>query len=297
MRLYNKDKWLDIINDTKYQKIRDKIQETFKDIVFYEDEHRYFVGDRELTCVSNVTHAFQEHFDTNTVAEATYNRHFNNPDSKYYQMTVDEIKAEWKRISDTACETGTDRHNFGESCLHFMMGDYDGIVSDFKDRLHKDENGDYYMESIYPKEDAVVRFWNDIPKSIVPILAENKVYVINDEYAYSGTFDILFYYDAEIDGKDRNKSGLLIFDYKTNVDLYKNYNSKKLLYPFNELLDMPLNIYKLQLSLYQLALEKIDLKVIGRRLIWLKPNGTYDKIPLETYYTTLDETLKKIRII
>lgn len=292
IRLYNTDKWLDICNDKKYQCIRDKITNSFTGLTFIEESHQYFLGDRELMCVSNVIHQFKEHFDSETEAQKTYERNFNNQDSKYYQMTPEEILEQWEKISQTACRTGTDRHNFGESCFYFMIGQYDKIVPEFTDRLKYDENSKPYMLALYPKEFAIVKFWQDLPRCIVPIAAENKVFNVNDDYAYSGTFDILFYYDALLDNKDDSKSGLMIFDYKTNVDLYKNFKGKRLLEPFNGLLDMDLSIYKLQLSAYQLCLENIGLNIIARRLIWLKPDGKYEKVPLESYTRMLDEALR-----
>lgn len=293
MRLYNKDKWLDIISDKKYQLIRQNITDSFQDLVFQEKGHKYFVKGRELISVSNLIHKFQEHFDEKSVAQRTYKSHFNNPDSKYYQMSVEQIIESWHTISRNACEHGTDRHNFGESCFYFMIGDYSHIVGEFADRMHIDENGDFYFESIYPKEDAIVKFWTDIPRCMIPVLAENKVYSIQEEYAYSGTFDLLFYYDSTLNNQPEENSGLVIFDYKTNKDLYKNFDSNRLLEPFNDLLDMPLNIYKLQLSAYQHCLENIGLKIIGRRLIWIKPDGTYIKINLESYVQKLVNELKK----
>ena len=46
----------------------------------------------------------------------------------------------------------------------------------------------------------------------------------------------------------------------------------------------------------QLNLEQLGFKVIGRRLIWLLPNGTYDKIPLETYSEKLKKYLTENKI-
>lgn len=261
---------------------------------FIEESHQYFLGDRELMCVSNVTHMFQEHFDSETMAYECYERHFDDFTSKYYQMTPEMILEAWKKISDDACSHGTNVHEFGESCFYFMTRQYDRILDRYKDRLHINENGnDYFISSEDPKEVAVVEFWEALPKSIVPIAAENKVFNIKDEYAYSGTFDILFYYDPAIDGKVSNNEGLMVFDYKTNKDLYKNFKLKKLLSPFDELLDMPLSIYKLQLTAYQMCLEKVGLHVVARRIIWLLPNGTFQKIPLEEYCKMLDYGLKQ----
>jgi hypothetical protein len=244
------------------------------------------VGERELLSVSVVTHLFKEHFDSETKAVETSERNWDNPNSKYYRMTPEEILKQWKDKSENACSHGTEVHEFGESCFYYMTGQYDKILPNFKDRL-TDDGG---FESKSPKEDAVVKFYQDIPQCIVPILAETKVY--DTDLGYAGTFDILFYYDATLDGKTDNESGLVIMDWKTNEDLYKNFMGKTLLIPFNQLPDMPLSVYKLQLSLYQICLENIGFYVKARRILWLKPEGIYDKISLEAYVETLRIALK-----
>ena len=288
--LYN-GKWDGIWDLPKYQEMRDKITESFKGLVFVEEGHRYFLNEKEFTCVSNVTHMFQEHFDAHAKAQETFERNFNNLQSKYYGMTAEEIERSWKENSKQACEHGTERHEFGESCFYYMTKQYDKILPAFKDRLTEDGG----FEARYPKEEATVKFWEDLPVCYVPIAVENITY--SRKLNYSGTFDMLFYYDAELDGKDPRLSGFVIFDYKTNKDLYKNFQEKKLLPPFEGLLDAPVSVYKLQLSLYENNLNEIGFKVVGRRLIWLRPDGTYDKIPLESYVKTLKKYLTEHPIL
>ena len=284
--LYRNKKWEGIWDNPKYQEIRSKILKDFTGLVFIEEGHKYFLNGKPMTCVSDVTHMFKEHFDSNQKAIETSERNWDNPDSKYYRMTPEQILESWKRISKDACEHGTFTHECGESLFYYMTGQLDKVLPEFKDRLTEDGG----FRILYPKEDAAAKFYEDIPECIVPILAETKVF--DEELGYSGTFDILFYYDAELDGKSADKSGLVIMDWKTNKDLYKNFKEQKLLEPFEELLDMPLNIYKLQLSLYQNCLEKVGLKTVARRILWLKPDGTYDKISLEEYVKVLREALK-----
>lgn len=288
--LYNKGKWIDIYNNERYSIIRNEILNKFNGLTFIEEGHKYFLNGKEMECVSNVAHLFQQHLDTKLLAEQTFERNFNNNKSKYFQMSVDEIITMWNKISNDACNHGTLIHEFGESAFYYMTGQYDKILPNFKDRITKDGG----FKAISEKEEAVVKFYEEIPKCIVPILAETKVFVEYEHYGYAGTFDILFYYDAELDNKTNDKSGLLILDYKTNVDLYKNFKEQKLLQPFNDLLDMPLSVYKLQLSLYENALYKIGLKVVGRRILWLKNDGEYEKINLESYRQKIDDELKKI---
>ena len=289
--LKQKTYWVEHYRDEKYEVIRQNILQSFKDLVFDELPHKYYLNGVELDCVSNITHLFKPHFDTDRMARETFERNFNNENSKYYRMTVQQIKESWKKTSDDACELGSARHNFGESVFWWMVGEYDKIVPEFIDRFTVDENGDRICTPQFPKEEAIVRFWSDLPECYIPILAENKVFNVNENYAYSGTFDILFYYDAPLNGKPDSQSGAYIMDYKTNKDLYKNFKEQKLLHPFEELLDMPLSIYKLQLAAYQLCLEKINIPIIMRCLIWLRPNGEYEKIRLEDLSKRLNKAL------
>lgn len=278
-------KWDGIWDRDKYRRFREAIITAYGDIVFDEGPHKYYLNGKEMTCVSNVTHLFKEEFDSVQKANETFMRNYDNESSKYYHMTADEILAQWKSISNNATTIGSERHEFGESCFYFMTGRPDMVLDGFKDRITLDNDGNTVFEAVHPKEMAIAQFWNDIPQCMVPILAENKVY--DERLSYSGTFDILFYYDAELDGKPADCSGFVIFDYKTNRDLYKNFRGKRLLDPFTDLLDMSVNIYTLQLSLYQNCIENIGMKVIGRRLIWIKEDGSYEKVPLAEYVDKL----------
>ena len=272
-------------NDEKYVAIRSKIKDAFKDLIFDELPHKYYLHGKEITCVSNVTHLFVPHFDEDNMAQATFERNFNNPKSQYYRMTPTMIKESWKKISSDACALGTDRHLFAESLFYFTTGQLDLVPDEFKERIKTDENGEVIFCAEMPKEIAAMNFYKDLPDCYIPILAETKVY--DEDLNYSGTFDLLMYYDATLNGKSDNNSGLLVLDWKTNKDLYKNFNGEKMLYPFEDLLNMSLNVYKLQLSLYMNCIEKIGFKVIDRKLMWLKNDGRYEKIELEEYVDRL----------
>ena len=61
--------------------------------------------------------------------------------------------------------------------------------------------------------------------------------------------------------------------------------------PFDKFINEPQGEYTAQLSLYQIPLEDIGLKVIDRRLIWLKQDGTYEKIPTPDITRIIRDTL------
>ena len=88
---------------------------------------------------------------------------------------------------------------------------------------------------------------------------------------------MLYYYDG---GGNPERAGFIIFDYKTNKCLENDLNlryGKYLREPFDNLVEQDLSLYTIQLSLYALMLEDIGLKVIDRKLIWLKEDSTFEK--------------------
>jgi hypothetical protein len=83
----------------------------------------------------------------------------------------------------------------------------------------------------------------------------------------------------------------MMVTHNTNEDLYKNYRGQTLLWPFQDMLDQNVSYYTLQLSLYAIPLQNIGYKVIGRRLIWVKPDGTYEKVKIDSVSDRLREAL------
>ena len=258
--------WKEKFNLPELRAIRDKVQDSFKDLIFEEGPHLYYFNGKRVTSVSRTIDRFVEPFDTEERAQHCFEKYYNDPTSKYYQMTAEDIKKQWKKKNDNANNQGTLAHAFGENAMHYMVGDYDAIDPMFKDRLV-----DGKFEARDGFEEAVVKFWNDMPDEYVPMLVENRVYAFcgKDEPVYAGTFDLLVY--STVPGKE----GLVIFDYKTNEDLYKNFMGKLLLDPFKTLLDTPKNHYEIQQALYENALNEIGLDILGKRLVWIKDDGTY----------------------
>lgn len=263
--------WVEKFKDPRIQAIRDKIQDSFKDLVFDEGPHLYYLNGKRVTSVSVTVDKFVEPFPTEEKAQGCYEKYYEDPTSPYYHMTAEEIKKMWKDKNNRANEQGTLAHAFGENAMHYMVGDYDAIDEAFKDRL---VDGKFEARTGFEK--AIVKFWNDMPDEYIPILVENRVYACcgTDGPVYAGTFDLLVY--CTIPGKE----GLIIFDYKTNEDLYKNFKDQRLLKPFDKMKDMPKNHYELQQSLYENALNEIGLKVLGKRLVWIKTDGTYKVVKM-----------------
>lgn len=268
--------------------IRTKILTEFKDLKFIEDGHKYMLNGEQLPSVSEITHKFCAYpFDEEAQAIAYAEKHGETP-----QYWMDE----WKFKNLKATTSGTLVHAYGESLAWVKNGHAELITEDNKCKYIKDKN---WLIPTRPKEEAVLNFWNDVfaDENTFFVLAETKVYsgrnkeLTNLKQDYAGTFDLLWYYRHP---KDDSKSGLIILDYKTNASLSSDYNrafNKCLLPPFDDLIDESISYYSLQLSAYQIPLEDIGLKVIGRRIIWLKDDGTYELIPIDNYTQRLKEVL------
>ena len=194
-----------------------------------------------------------------------------------------------------ATTLGTKTHEFGESLAYLMAGHPEFIRPSILPQYLKEKN---YRADIHPKESAVRLFLNELPSCYHLVLNETKVYcgknvVVsqNLKEQICGTFDMLYWYDGN---GHPDKAGFVIFDYKTNSNLVNDYNRQNgimLLPPFNDFYQESLGEYTIQLSLYALMLEDIGLKIIDRKLIWLKDDGTYETISVPSVTQLLREVL------
>lgn len=229
------------------------IKKFFGKLQFEEESHTYSVEDTPLTSVSATIHQYCNEFDTEGAAAHVARRSGMSPEA------VIEM---WEQKKNYACSKGHKVHLFGEKYT------FD------RSTPHTTE------EDILPFEKAVVKFWGELPEHIVPAMVELQMYAV--KYGIAGTADIILY--------DTIRKGFIIADYKTNENLFKNYN-KKLKAPFNHMIEMPFTKYQLQLSYYQTLFELSGHKVLDRRIIWLLPDGTYKMYATDDYTKILKEEL------
>jgi ATP-dependent exoDNAse (exonuclease V) beta subunit len=171
-----------------------------------------------------------------------------------------EVLTEWKEIRDEACDRGKRVHNFAEEYAF-----------------------DRELKPTCPQEKAAKKFWDQMPAHIVPMFVELKMY--HKLFRYAGTTDLVLF--------DRNTGMFILADYKTNKDLFKNFNKQRLLFPFNNMLATPYSKYALQLSYYQILFEQTGFKVSHRKLIYLDMDGGYGIYDLNDYTNVLTAELLK----
>ena len=243
---------------------KEKIINYFRELEFESGSHKYSHKGKYLNSVSSVIKNFTQSFDADKIAFLVARKRTRE---EGVLVTKEDVLAEWEAKKNAACDRGNQTHNFGEQYS-----------------LHKiNPNSTKNLIPTTGFERALIHFWDNIPDHIEPFLFELKMY--STELSIAGTADLILY---------NTKTGkVIICDYKTNEDLFKNYKGKKLLKPFNDLLDQPFSKYELQLSLYQLLFEQCGFKVESRRIIWLKEDGTYDNLKARDLSSRLKDELTK----
>ena len=265
--------------------VRRHILDEFQDLEFYEEGHRYVLNGQSLPSVSNVAHRFvREPFNEQRQAVRYAERHGQTP--QYWIQ-------QWRQNSFRAKALGTKTHAFGESLGYLRAGLPERICPSMQ-KQYMPEYG--FLAPLHPKEEAVLKFMDEMPQSMHLVLNEAMVYSgknpcpkrnLNEQLA--GTFDMLYYQD----GSDGQPEGFVILDYKTNANLQNNYNRKwgrVLREPFADMTEEDLSLYTIQLSLYALMLQDIGIPIIARRIVWLK-DGEYEVIPVQNLTEKLRQVL------
>ena len=250
---------------SKVSECRDLMIQKFGDIKFLEEGHQYFIGDQEYIPVSNIIKRYEPVVDWDQKA-ADY--------AMKYGKRKEDVQKDWKLNNLKSTISGTRTHEFGESYTNVLCGHPELICEQNKPQYIKEYNT---MVATYPKEEAVKKFYDELEKNLHPVGAEFKLSTEYLEWAerICGTCDLLFY--------DSDKDGYVLMDWKTNKSLIKEFartNGIMMTGCMSKYIDEPLSHYTLQFNIYQKLLESIGLKIIDRVLIWLKDDGTYERISI-----------------
>ena len=204
-----------------------------------------------MISISNVLDSLEHPFDQQGVAEKTFNKHFNNPDSEYYQMTVEQIIEKWSAKGAESCRYGS------------MLDDYIGNVltgTENDVKLFKLNNAYDYDERLHGLCDSFDNFYSLMMKSgdVEFVDRERTVYlktkIINpntsdeEEYYVKGRFDALFY------NKRTNK--WIIIDWKSSgsIDKVPSKWTSKFFGPMFKYPELNYYRYTNQLHFYKKAL-------------------------------------------
>ena len=182
------------------------------DIVFYKDIDKNL----KTLSISATLGLIAKPADQEKMLENTYNKHYNNPDSEYFHMSKDEIKAVWEAKGAASRQYGS------------LLDDYIGIKLTGTDadlemyKLDNDIDGDERLKGLIS---SFENFWSVLSKSgDMEFIAREKTiyYRIGDTYI-KGRFDALF--------RNKRTGKWVIIDWKSSKSVDYSNKWEKLLGP------------------------------------------------------------------
>lgn len=202
--------------------------------------------------VSKIVEVMHAPFDKEGVANKTFSKYFNDPNSKYYHMSVQEIIDSW----NAKAELGRNNGKILDTYIGMILENHES-----KDILEK------YKTSL---SEIVATNKCNIFDKFYKENVENKLeYVTREQILHDeitgvvGRFDALF---IKNDAKFSGVQNLLLIDWKNTEKIETSNLYNKLKGPLYKYDDCELNRYTIQLYIYVYILRKVyhltDIRII-----------------------------------
>lgn len=239
--------------------IPDKFFTTFNEVIYYDEPHKYYLGDKQLISVTTILHKYQEEFNEDYWSKIKANEH---------RITQREILRAWQFINKKGTIKGSTIHDYVENLFLNKVFNYP------KQLILNEFGFDPVLTEYNITKKHVDRFHSDVMGKLIPIRTEMIVY--DRESLIGGMLDILFY--------NVRAGEFQIWDNKTNkkITLKTERRLKDELYILD---DSDLTIYSLQLSLYKYIIEKnTGIKLGKSYIVWFSHNNNnYEVIETKDY--------------
>ena len=252
------------------------LTDSFKDFKFFEKDHHYeFKGKRVGVSVTSLISQYENEFDKYNIAGMVATR-----DKK----DITQVLKEWQYKADFACRKGSTCHEFAQS--RWSKEPYE---------LDKFDESEEYLNAVLKIQKQAINFYEDY-KEIFEHIADELI-IGSEEFDIASAVDHLFY--------NKLTSGLVLVDYKTN-SILKGYNddgkntkyAKKMKFPLNNLKNITLEHYHLQLSIYKYLIEKYTgLKVDEMFIVYFSENiDNYEIIEIPYLKEEVEKILEIRRV-
>ena len=201
--------------------------------------------------ISKIVEAMHEPFDKEGVANKTFSKHFNDPNSKYYHMSVQEIIDSW----NAKAELGRNNGKALDTYIGMILENHESeeILEKYKTSLN---------EIAANKCNVFDKFYNENIVNKLEFLTREQM--LHDETkGVVGRFDAMF---LKNDVRTPGVQNLLLIDWKNTEKIETSNSYSKLKGPLYKYDDCELNRYTIQLYIYVYILRKVyrltDVRII-----------------------------------
>ena len=201
--------------------------------------------------VSKIVEAMHVPFDKEGVANKTFSKYFNDPNSKYYHMSVQEIISSWNAKAELGRNNGKALDNY----IGMILENHESeeILEKYKASL---------KEIAASKCNVFDKFYNEN-------IANKLEYVAREQILHDETKGVVGRFDAMFLKNDVRLPGvqnLLLIDWKNTEKIETSNPYNKLKGPLYKYDDCELNRYTIQLYIYVYILRKVyhltDVRII-----------------------------------
>jgi ATP-dependent exoDNAse (exonuclease V) beta subunit len=242
----------------------------FSHIKYYDEPHKYFIGEQELVSGTGFLKLFKPEFNAKVMAEKS---------AKKLGVPVEDVLSDWEYKREFAGMKGTLVHNFAENYWFNKIFPYNSQV--VIDKFGEDHIKERYDRCV----EMFLDFYRDASVSLTPVAME---LVVGDaELGIAGMIDCLFY--------NEKLHEYQIWDYKTSRQIrMKSEYRKRFKAPISFVEECEYETYSLQLSLYKFLIEKnTNIKIGKCYLVWLfEENETYQVIECKNHESTIGLMIK-----
>lgn len=234
------------MNKEEYLK---ELNKAFRDFKFFESDHHYeYKGERIGISVTTLIDQYSHEFKKQEMAERVASKR---------GVPVADILNDWDYRAKFATTKGTTCHEYAQAKW----------VERYWERIDFDGSYEYFeaVEKIKKQADNFKKDYRDRFEHLA-----DEFIIGSSEYDIASAVDHLFI--------NKFTGELIMIDYKTNSDIYKNDKyARKMKVPLNKLKDNTINHYALQLSIYKFLIEKYtNIKISEFFIVWFsEKNDNY----------------------
>lgn len=235
-----------------------QLNDVFKDFIFFEQDHHYEYKKQKVgMSVTKLIEQYTNEFDAETIAERVATKE---------NKTIQQVLDEWKYKNEFACAKGSLCHQYAQYLWNKQQQDF-VLDSKFDNKRNREKVNVILKQA----ENFYTDHYDELEH-----LADEFI-IGSEEFDIASAVDHLFV--------NRYTNELILVDYKTNSDIYKNERfAKNMKVPLNHLKDTTLNHYFLQVSIYKYLIEKYtDLEISEMFIVWFSEKKENYEI-IETKY-------------